>query len=167
MNGIDLEQLDREHSVRLNVSEPGKPFLPFAEGPCNLDPALLEYTPPVESRQGSEDLRGLYPLEMIPGKNDDSMNSTFGNREAQDRETSVLYLNTADAAGRGIVSGDQVRVFNGRGSLTLRAEVDGVTGPGVVSTPSTRWSKRAGPAQLQRADLGAVDRLGWRGNLLQ
>ncbi|MBK5291865.1 MAG: molybdopterin-dependent oxidoreductase [Acidobacteriia bacterium] len=143
LNGIDLDRLDREHSVRLNVSEPGTPFLPFASGPCNLDPALLEYTPPVESRLGSEDLRGLFPLEMISPKNDDSMNSTFGNRPAQDQETAVLYLNTADAAMRGITSGDQVRVFNGRGSLTLRAEVDGVTGPGVVSTPSTRWSKRA------------------------
>ncbi len=143
LKGIDLERLDREHSIRLNVSEAGKPFLPFADGGCNLDPAVLDYSPPAESRQGSEDLRSLYPLEMISGKNDDSMNSTFGNREELDRDTAVVYLNTADAAARGIVNGDQVRVFNGRGSLTLRAEVDGVTGPGVVSARSTRWSKRA------------------------
>ena len=52
MNGIDLEQLDREHSVRLNVSAPELRFcrLPAV---CNLDPALLDYTPPVESRHGS------------------------------------------------------------------------------------------------------------------
>src|SRR5450432_306356 len=32
VKGITLEQLDREHSVRLNVSPEGTPFLPFAQG---------------------------------------------------------------------------------------------------------------------------------------
>ena len=54
---------------------------------------------------------------MISPKNDDSMNSTFGNRDAQDQQTAVLYLNTADADMRGIATGDQVRVFNGRAVL--------------------------------------------------
>ena len=32
LDGITLEQLDREHSVRLNVAPAGEPFLPFAQG---------------------------------------------------------------------------------------------------------------------------------------
>src|SRR5262249_12476705 len=32
LDGITLERLDREHSVRLNISEPCGPFLPFANG---------------------------------------------------------------------------------------------------------------------------------------
>ncbi|MBM3811563.1 MAG: molybdopterin oxidoreductase [Acidimicrobiia bacterium] len=147
LKGIDLERLDREHSVRLNV---GSPFLPFAEGnfgtadgKVSLNPEPLEYQPPVESRLGAEDLRMMFPLELITPKNDDSMNSTFGNRAEQDRETAVLYLNTADAGPRRIESGDQVRVFNARGSMVLRAEVNGVTAAGVVASPAVRWSRKA------------------------
>ena len=104
VKGITLEQLDREHSVRLNVSAPDQPYLPFAHGgfgttsgKCEFHPAELDYTPPVESRLGAAELRAKYPLEMISSKNDDSMNSTFGNRADTDLQTSVLWLHKEDA----------------------------------------------------------------------
>ena len=36
-----------------------------------------------------------------------------------------------------------MRVFNDRGSLLAKAEVDGVVAPGVVRAPSVRWNKRS------------------------
>jgi len=148
LNGITLERLEREHSVRLNVSADGTPFLPFAEGKfgtpsgkCELD--VPDYVPPVESRFGDVSLRKKYPLEFVSSKNDDSMNSTFGNRDAVDKQTSVLHIATEDAERRGIRTGDLVRAFNERGSLLLTAEVDGVVGRGVVRAPSVRWAKRS------------------------
>ena len=148
LKGITVEQLDREHSVRLHVSEPGTPFLPFAEGGFETKSGrlefgveMLDYVPPVESRQGDVGLRESYPLELISSKSHDSMNSTFGNRADVQKETGYVALNTRDAEMRGIVHGDNVRIFNDRGSLTLRAEVDGVVGAGVVYAPSVRWSK--------------------------
>ncbi len=150
LSGITLERLDREHSVRLNISPAGEPFLPFAEGgfgtpsrKCEFGAGSLEYIPPVESRFGDGVLRRKFPLELISSKHDDSMNSTFGNRPASDRETSVVHLNASDAGPRGVCTGDRVRVFNDRGSLLLRAEVDGVVQPGVARAPSVRWPKRA------------------------
>ena len=60
---ITLERLEREHSVRLNLSPPGKPFLPFAEGnfrtksgKFEFGATSLSYTPPVESRFGDSAL---------------------------------------------------------------------------------------------------------------
>jgi anaerobic selenocysteine-containing dehydrogenase len=154
--GITLERLEREHSVRLNVSAEGTPFLPFAEGKfgtpsgkCELD--VADYEPPVESRFGDASLRRRFPLELISSKNDDSMNSTFGNRDAVDKQTSVLHIATEDAERRGIRSGDLVRAFNERGSLTLTAEVDGVVGRGVVRAPAVRWPKRAGDGRSANA----------------
>jgi anaerobic selenocysteine-containing dehydrogenase len=148
LDGITLERLDRERSVRLNVSAEGTPYLPFAEGKfgtpsgkCELD--VPDYTPPVESRFGDESLRKKFPLEFVSSKNDDSMNSTFGNRDSVDKQTSVLHIAKEDAEGRGIRSGDLVRAFNERGSLLLTAEVDGVVGRGVVRAPSVRWAKRS------------------------
>jgi anaerobic selenocysteine-containing dehydrogenase len=148
LKGITVDRLDREHSVRLNVAAPDEPFLPFAKGgfgtaagKCDLDVSALDYTPPVESRRGSDALAGRYPLELISPKHDDSMNSTFGNRSDQDRQTSLLYMHSEDAAPRGIRSGDPVRVWNDRGSLILEASVNGAVPRGVVGSPSSRWPK--------------------------
>ncbi len=150
MKGITLERLDREQFVRLNVSEPGTAFLPFAEGgfgttsgKAELGKENLEYTAPVESRLGSAELRARFPLELISSKNDDSMNSTFGNRADTDRQTSILAMCQEDAAARKIVQGDRVRVFNERGSCILTASVDGVVKAGVVRAPSVRWGKKS------------------------
>ena len=152
LEGISRQRLEREHSVRLNVSRPGEPFLPFARGgfgtasgKCEFGAGDLDYTPPEESRCGNRDLRKKYPLEFVSSKNDDSMNSTFGHRKAVDEETSVLHLHPLDAEPRGIAEGDRVRVFNDRGSLLLRAAVQSgsVARPGVARAPSTRWAKKS------------------------
>jgi anaerobic selenocysteine-containing dehydrogenase len=147
VRGITLEELDREHSVRLRLPEP---FLPFAaggfgtpDGKCHFRAETLDYTPPVESRHGDADLRARYPLEMISPKNDDSMNSTFGHRDAVDLQTAVLHMAAADAGRRGIAAGDRVRVWNDRGSAVLAARLDESVRPGVVAAPAVRWGKRA------------------------
>jgi anaerobic selenocysteine-containing dehydrogenase len=80
---------------------------------------------------------------LISPKNDDSMNSTFGNRFTTDMQTAVVHVHARDAATRGIANGDQVRVFNDRGSCVLRAAVDESVALGVVSAPSVRWAKKA------------------------
>jgi len=145
LDGITLERLEREHSIRLNIPNP---FLPFAEGGfgtpsgrCEFGAETLDYTPPEESRLGSKCLRARFPLEVVSSKNDDSMNSTFGNRARTDEQTSVLHIHHGDAQERSIVDGDRVRVYNDRGSVILTASVDGVVPPGVVRAPSVRWAK--------------------------
>ena len=146
VRGITLEQLERDHFVRLNLPDP---FLPFAEGfgtdggKCHFRPEALHFEPPVESRGGDAALRRQYPLELISPKNDDSMNSTFGHRDAVDRQTATLEMHPDDAAARAIQDSDTVRAFNDRGSCVLEARVNGSVRPGVVSAPSVRWAKRS------------------------
>lgn len=150
LEGITLERLDQEHSVRLNVAPDSQPFLPFAQGgfgtpsgKCEFGGDLLDYNPPIESRLGDPDLRQRFPLELISAKSHDSMNSTFGNQDTAEAETSTLFLHVNDARSRGIGDGDRVRVFNARGSCTLIAGVNGTVRPGVVLAPSVRWNKRS------------------------
>ena len=145
--GITLEQLDREHSVRLNI---GDPFLPFANGgfgtpsgKCEFHAETLAWEPPVESRLGCAELTARYPLEMISPKNDDSMNSTFGYRPDVDSQTAVVVIHPSDAARRDISTGDAVRMFNDRGQCILRAEVAKTVAEGVVAAPAVRWPKLA------------------------
>jgi anaerobic selenocysteine-containing dehydrogenase len=150
LEGITLERLDEERSIRLNVSEAGAPFLPFAEGGfgtstgrCEMGSSFLGYTPPAESRHGDADLRSRYPLELVSSKNDDSMNSTFGNRIDVDHQTAKVHIHESDASARGIHTGDTVRVFNGRGYCLLTADVNGMVPAGVVRAPSVRWAKKS------------------------
>jgi anaerobic selenocysteine-containing dehydrogenase len=164
LNGITLERLEREHSIRLNVSAADQPFLPFVagqfgtpSGKCEFGSHALDYRPPEESRLGGAALRMRYPLELVSSKNDDSMNSTFGFRAGVDAQTSILHMHTADAAIRGIESGDRVRAFNDRGSIVLTADVDGTVREGVVRAPSVRWNKRA--QDMRNANALTSDRL--------
>ena len=146
--GITLETLEQNHFLRLNLPDP---FLPFAEGgfgtpsgKCEFHAETLDYQPPVESRYGRQSLRLRFPLEMISPKGDDNMNSTMASRPENDASNGRVILHPADAASRGILANDRVRVFNDRGECTLQAAIATTVGEGVVCSRSTRWPKLAG-----------------------
>lgn len=148
LEGITLERLEREHSVRLNVAPYGEPFRPFAQGgfctssgKCDVSGTKLAYTPPDESRLGAN-AQPAYPLELVSSKSHDSMNSTFGHRDEVDAQTAVLRMHPLDAALRGLLDGDPVAVYNARGQVRLRCQVSDGVRPGVVHAPSVRWNKR-------------------------
>ena len=158
MNGITLEELRRKHSLRLRwPGEPQRPFQPFADGGFGtpsgkaelysaalagqgLDP-LPAFIPPTESRHASG---SAYPLEFLPRKADNYMNSTFANLAPQQKmegaRTGQLEMHPEDAAARGIRPGDVVEVFNDRGRIRLVAQVNGGVTPGVV-TSRLNWNK--------------------------
>jgi anaerobic selenocysteine-containing dehydrogenase len=72
------------------------------------------------------------------------MNSTFsnlpGHRSLESAYNGVLEIHADDAATRMIADGDTVEVFNERGSLALRAHVNGSVRPGVVAA-RLDWNK--------------------------
>jgi molybdopterin guanine dinucleotide-containing S/N-oxide reductase-like protein len=159
LRGIDRKRLEREGHIRLKLEKNGggsAPFLPFAEGKFRthsgkaelysetlkaqgLDP-VVEFTPPVESRQGGR--AKSFPLEMLARKSDNFLNSTFCNLPSIEEmeEPGLLEMNGADAQARGIENGDRVRVFNERGEILLQAKVNGSVQPGVVSA-RLGWAK--------------------------
>jgi len=133
-----------------------EPFLPFANGGFRtpsgkahlyseelkaqgLDP-VAEFKPPSESRHGTG--KNGYPLELLARKYDNFLNSSFSNvPSVQEMEKpGLLEMHAADAEARGIADGDEVRVFNGRGEIRLKARVDGVVQPGLVSA-RLNWAK--------------------------
>jgi len=116
-----------------------------AEG---LDP-LPAFVPPVESRNHLSDKKDPlgakpYPLEMLPRKADNWMNSTFANlsvhQHMEQKTLDLLEMHADDATPRGIQNGDVVEVFNGRGSIKLHAKVNGAVRPGVVAA-RLGWNK--------------------------
>lgn len=149
-DGITVERLLQEQSIRLNVAPAGKPFLPFANGGFRTPSGRFEfgaeslgYQPPEESRFGKQAIVSRYPLELVSAKNDDSMNSTFGHRRDVDEQTARLSIHPDDASRRGIVQGMLVRVANDRGSCFFVASVNNDVAPGVLSARSVRWNMYA------------------------
>ena len=159
MRGITLDQLRREGSVRLHwPGEPDAPFQPFADGgfatpsgkgefvSAALDAAgidsLPHFTPNRESRNAVHN--AAYPLEFLPRKADNYMNSTFANLPGHQRMEAAhsgrLEIHPQDAEQRGIVEGDPVEVFNQRGRIRLRAQLDAAVKPGMV-VARLAWNK--------------------------
>lgn len=138
LEGITLERLEREHSIRLNV-----PITPLAGRTPNFDGEPLAYTPPDESRLGSE-ANPAYPLELVSSKAHNALNSSFSHRPDVDEETAVLEIHPDDAQPRSIHDGDSVEVFNHRGRIRLTARVGPYVRPGVVRAPAVR---ALGPGQ--------------------
>ena len=150
LEGITLERLEAEHSVRLNLGAPTGEFLPFKDGnfPTTHTQFIsggeaLAYDPPVESRFGAGNSTN-FPLELISWKSHDSMNSTFGNRPDVDNDTARVILHPIDAQKRNITDNTPIRLFNDRGAVEAIAKLDAQhVQPGVVCAPSVRWPSKS------------------------
>ena len=178
LEGIGWESLKEKGWMRLALPEK---FAPFASGnfhtpsgKCEfysetlkaqgIDP-LPFYNPPAELPSSNPQLAGRYPLCFLSPPARNFLNSSFANMQRfRDAEGEPgLELHGEDAAPRGIADGDKVRVFNDRGSFTLRARVNGKPRRGVVVAPSVWWKKfsrdrrNANDVTSQRiADLGGA-----------
>ncbi len=157
--GITPETLEREKQRPLALprnaggetlpfSEPG--WFPTATGKAQLRP-LPVWQAPVESRAGGVEVppetphsvldsgpaRKPFPLEFLPRKADNYMNTTFANlpgHQTMERRTAgILEMHTDDAEPREIHTGDAVEVWNGRGRLELVARVGTTVAAGVVA----------------------------------
>ncbi|MEX3857254.1 molybdopterin-dependent oxidoreductase [Paraburkholderia sp. BR10923] len=156
LGGVDWPMLKQAGWARLDL-----PDAPFADGgfrtpsgKCEfyserlaqqgLDP-LPDYLPPYESADGAPELAARYPLAMISPPARNFLNSTFVNIESL-RATEGephLDIHPADAHARGIGDGDQVRIFNDRGSMQARARVTDRAREGLVVGLSIWWKKLA------------------------
>ena len=102
-----------------------------------LDPTP-DYVQPAEALGSA-----AYPLAMISPPARNFLNSTFVNvRSLRDIEGEpVLEMHPQDAAERGIEDGDEVAVFNHRGTYHCAARVTTRARPGVVHGLGVWWRK--------------------------
>lgn len=84
--------------------------------------------------------RSKYPLQMFGFHYKSRTHSSYGNidiLEAACRQE--VWINPIDAQKRGIVNGDMVRVFNGRGEVRIAAKVTPRIMPGVSAMGQEAW----------------------------
>jgi anaerobic selenocysteine-containing dehydrogenase len=151
---FDWDSLKRKGWQKLNV--PDAPFanggFPTPSGKCEfycermqadgLDP-LPAFIPPYESLASNPTLAKKYPLAMISPPARNFLNSTFVNVKSlrQTEGEPHLDIHPADAAQRGIVDGNQVRIYNERGSFIVKARVTDKARQGLVVGLSVWWKK--------------------------
>lgn len=154
--GITRERLEGEGHIPLALptNEAGD-ALPFstaswfrtASGKGELLP-VPEFRAPVESRAAQNP---AFPLEFLPRKADNYMNSTFANQTTHQRmeaaTAGILEMHADDAAARGVAAGDQVEVFNARGRIVLVAKPSAKVGKGVVAA-RLDWAKLNGGSNV-------------------
>ncbi|MGZ8785731.1 MAG: molybdopterin dinucleotide binding domain-containing protein, partial [Acidimicrobiia bacterium] len=93
-----------------------------------------------------------YPLHLISNQPSARLHSQWDHGETS-RHTKVagrepVRLHPADAAARGIASGDVVRVFNPRGECLAGAVVDDAVRPGVIQLATGAWYTPAQPGEV-------------------
>ncbi|MCE2486115.1 MAG: molybdopterin-dependent oxidoreductase [Desulfurellaceae bacterium] len=106
-----------------------------------LDP-LPGFVPPHETLSD-----GPYPLNFLPRKHKDSLNSSYGHlpvMRRQENTARTLEIHPDDAAARGLQDGADVRVFNARGAFVMPLTISTNVAPGTVATFWGWWDKLSG-----------------------
>jgi anaerobic selenocysteine-containing dehydrogenase len=147
--GITRQELEDKKRIRVNslpftngvfATPSGKiEFYSSALAAQGMEP-LPTFHPPDESRRGADS--HTFPLEFLPRKADNYMNSTFANLPGHQKMESpgLVMMHAVDAGAREICEADWVEIYNARGKILLRAHIDGSVPAGVVAA-SLNWNK--------------------------
>ncbi len=133
------------------VAGPFRQMYDDMQGGEPLD-ALPDYVPSRESPQTNPALAQRYPLNIVSPKSHGFLNSCYANMEhkIKGQGEQFVLINAADAAARGIASGDAVRVFNDRGAFEGLAQITGDVNAGVVVATLGYWR------QLNRGTVNVI-----------
>jgi anaerobic selenocysteine-containing dehydrogenase len=141
--GAGFDDLRKRGWVPLPV-----PRLPFADGGYatangKAQAAGADFIANLESEHTQPALARKYPLAMISPPARHFLNSTFVNVQSlrSIEGEPLVEIHAEDAAPRGVVSGDMVRLFNDRGAYLCKAQVSPRARPGVVNALGVWWRK--------------------------
>lgn len=164
--GITPASLRAAGFQRINVAAGVRPFaeggFPTPSGKVELlAPRLVEhgldplptFTPAREGPAGDPELVARYPLQLLtPKTHPGFLCSSYSPLPRHAPEGGpFVELDPVDAAARGIVEGQSVRVRNDRASLTLQARFSGRVRPGVVAVPFGWWQGQHGDGRTANA----------------
>jgi anaerobic dimethyl sulfoxide reductase subunit A len=100
-------------------------------------PAIPKY---IQEWESPFEPNNPFPLQAIGHHSLHRVHSTHDNNDwLEEAFPQRVFLNPADAAARGIKDGDEVKVFNPRGTLVLPCRITPRIMPGVVDIPQGAW----------------------------
>jgi anaerobic dimethyl sulfoxide reductase subunit A len=149
----DLGKPDEIPAVPKYIQEWESPFAPYCKGENpTLAPTARagEQSAVKQDAQTPEEIGTLakerlirndtYPLQAIGHHTLHRVHSTHDNNDwLEEAFPQRVFINPIDASARGIKDGDQVKVYNERGSLVLPCRVTPRIMPSVVDIPQGAW----------------------------
>jgi len=157
----DIEAFKEKGFHKLDLPEPNVPFRAQIEDPENnpfytpsgkieinsrmIEELNLPDCPPIpkyiETWESHNDpLAEKYPLQLITTHTRRRAHTQFDNIPwLRELDPHSIRMNTVDAEARGIKDGDQVKVFNDRGTMIIPAKIVETIMPGVVDLPQGAW----------------------------
>ncbi|MFM8325512.1 MAG: molybdopterin dinucleotide binding domain-containing protein, partial [Pirellulaceae bacterium] len=142
LEGITLERLQREGSVRLNLPDP---YLPYAEGSHYPD-RKIRFAPPPKQLDFEVQPDATYPLRLISPPGDFLVNTTMGNVESILRMAGGqprVLLHPDDARPLGVEHLQMVEIRSPHGSILRQALVQPEGQPGTLIALGQWWPKLA------------------------
>jgi anaerobic selenocysteine-containing dehydrogenase len=173
LRGITLERLQADGAVALTI----EPAPPFAGGRFATPSGKVELFSQALADAGIDPLPGRFDergddggsndqevwdleqsLHLITAASHHFVSSSLASQPGLLRQagTPFVEVHPADAAARGIVSGDMVIVENARGWCRLLAVVSEAVRPGVLLSPKGRWGKLSGGRSVNWTTSDAV-----------
>ena len=125
----------------------------------NLDP-LPVYSEPVESTARRNTTSRPYPLYLITPNTANRIHSQFNNLQLirQFSPAPLVYININDAGERNITDGDLVRIYNDRGELKMKANLDLSIKKGCIVITNGWWISEGGTVNFcslgRETDMG-------------
>lgn len=105
---------------------------------------------------GRSDLTSRFPLHLMSNQPKIRLHSQLdpgkGSTDSKIQGREPARLNPSDAAARGIVDGDVIRLFNDRGACLAGAVLDDAVMPGVVQLATGAWYDPLDPGQEKSLD---------------
>ncbi len=146
LEGISYEGLVENTWQRLNVDPGHRPNVDSVANTADqrLHLGALSYAAGAETPGAGGHSR--FPLALISRKQHVKfLNANYGgfDKHLPSEAEPLLQIHEVDAQDRGLATGDTVRIFNDRGSLTLTCTIDDDVQPGVVAIPFGWWHRHA------------------------
>jgi anaerobic selenocysteine-containing dehydrogenase len=142
LDGITLERLQCERSVRLNIP---KDWMPYAEG-SHFEDRKIRFSPPPTQLTFQEQPCHDYPLRLISPPGSHLVNTSMGNvpsiRKLAGGEPTML-LHPADAQRYTITDGHRATITSRYGSIKRRIRVSEDAREGVLVALGQWWPKHA------------------------
>ncbi len=153
--GITLDRLRNEGAVFLN--RPAEPYVSFRDYRFQTPSGKIElykeelvphnaqlpvYHEPIEASPQNPAIR-RFPLTLLFSHSPYRIHSTFANMPMIKKlePEPILEIHPTDAAARAVLDGDIVRLYNDRGTATLRCRLSPHLRPGVLVLPEGHWVK--------------------------
>jgi anaerobic selenocysteine-containing dehydrogenase len=162
LGGTRPSEIATDQAWRMMAPD-GRPFALFDNVMPGTPSGKIELASDVLAQRWGPDARlprfrprtSAFPLSLISPASDKRISSTLLGAGGTPGEAPPLFMNPADARGRGLATATQVRVFNDLGTVILPLRVTDAVAPGVVASEKGAWIATSATGQTISALVSA------------